>query len=68
LKGKNKAVIGGWDPSARKFFKTDELSFTVPFSMFMDMVNRYHESFLTKKTWATVRKKIDRSKKMWGEN
>jgi uncharacterized protein (DUF169 family) len=28
-KGENKAVIGGWDPSALKFFNTDELSFTV---------------------------------------
>ncbi len=45
--GQNKAVIGGWDPSARKFFKTDELSFTVPFPMFKDMLNRYGESFLT---------------------
>ena len=67
-KGKNKAVIGGWDPSARKFFKTDELSFTVPFQMFRDMLNRYGESFLTTKTWATVQKKIVRSKKAWGEN
>mgnify|MGYP000620966560 CR=1 FL=1 len=30
--GKTRAVIGGWDPSARKFFKTDELSFTVPYN------------------------------------
>jgi hypothetical protein len=61
-------VIGGWDPSARKFFKTDELSFTVPFPMFEDMLNRCGESFLATKTWATVQKKIARSKKAWGEN
>jgi uncharacterized protein (DUF169 family) len=66
-KGQNKAVIGGWDPSARKFFKNDELSFTVPFQMFRDMINRYGESFLTTKTWETVQKKIERSKKAWGE-
>ena len=66
--GENKAVIGGWDPSARKYFKTDELSFTVPFQMFGDMLNRYGESFLTTKTWETVQKKISRSKKAWGEN
>ena len=42
-RGKNKAVIGGWDPSARKFYKTDELSFAIPFRMFVDMVNRYVE-------------------------
>jgi uncharacterized protein (DUF169 family) len=67
-KGSNKAVIGGWDPSARKFFKTDELSFTVPYRMFLDMINRFNDSFLETKSWATVQKKIERSKKTWGEN
>ena len=66
-KGLNKAVIGGWDPSARKFFKTDELSFTVPFGMFTEMINRFDESFLKTSTWANVQKKITRSKKAWGE-
>ncbi len=66
-KGANKAVVGGWDPSARKFFKTDELSFTVPFGMFTEMINRFDESFLKTKTWANVQKKIIRSKKAWGE-
>jgi hypothetical protein len=65
--GKNKAVIGGWDPSARKFFKTDELSFTVPFQLFCDMLNRYGDSFLTTKSWHTIQKKIARSRKVWGE-
>jgi uncharacterized protein (DUF169 family) len=65
--GLKKAVVGGWDPSARKFFKTDELSFSMPFDMFCDMVQRYDQSFLTSATWRTVRKKIDRSKKAWGE-
>jgi len=66
-KGQNKAVIGGWDPTARKFFKTDELSFTVPYKMFVDMIERFDESFLKTKSWATVQKKIERSKKIWGE-
>jgi uncharacterized protein (DUF169 family) len=66
-KGQNKAVIGGWDPSARKFFKTDELSFTVPYKMFEDMIERFNGSFLTTKTWSTVQKKIERSKKTWRE-
>lgn len=65
--GRPKAVLGGWDPSARKFFKTDELSFTVPFDMFVNMLTRFESSFLTSKTWSLVRKKIDRSKKRWGE-
>jgi uncharacterized protein (DUF169 family) len=66
-RGKDKAVIGGWDPSARKFFKTDELSFTVPYKMFVDMVDRFKDSFLMTKAWGTVQKKIERSKKTWAE-
>jgi uncharacterized protein (DUF169 family) len=67
-RGLNKAVIGGWDPSARKYYKTDELSLTVPFGMFTAMLTRYPESFLTTETYTTVRKKITRSKKAWGEH
>ena len=65
--GQKRAVLGGWDPSARKFFRTDELTFTVPYLMFSQMVERFEESFLTTKTWATVKKKIARSKRAWGE-
>ena len=64
-RGENKAVIGGWDPSARKYFKTDELTFTVPYDMFGQMIKRFGESFLTTKTWATVQKKIARSNQAW---
>ena len=63
--GKNRAVLGGWDPSARKFFKTDELSFTVPYNMFEQMLSRYAGSFLMTGTWGTVRKKIERSNEAW---
>ena len=66
-KGLNRAVLGGWDPSARKFFKTDELSFTVPFGMFTEMINRFDDSFLKTDTWENMHKKIARSKKAWGE-
>ena len=65
--GKPRAVLGGWDPSARKFFKSDELSLTVPYGMFTQMVDRFEESFLTTKTWSIVQKKIKRSRKTWGE-
>jgi uncharacterized protein (DUF169 family) len=65
--GQNRAVVGGWDPSARKFFMGDELSFTVPFGMFQQMLDRYGESFLVGKTWDSVRKKIARSRKVWGK-
>jgi uncharacterized protein (DUF169 family) len=65
--GKPRAVIGGWDPSARKFYKTDELSFTVPLEMFRKMLDRFEESFLKTETWSTVQKKILRSRRAWGE-
>lgn len=60
-----KAVLGGWDISARKFFANDELSFTVPYMMFEQMVTRFEESFLTKKSWAVVQKKNQRSRAAW---
>jgi uncharacterized protein (DUF169 family) len=65
--GKLKAVLGGWDPSDRKFLKPDEKTFTVPFEMFMRMVDRWPGSFLTTATWEVVRKKAARSRKAWGE-
>lgn len=64
-KGENRAVLGGWDPSARKFFNTDELTFTVPYSMFNQTLKRFSESFLTTKTWTNVKKKIARSNRAW---
>ena len=66
--GKLKAVLGGWDPSDRKYLKTDEITFAVPYEMFDRMVSRWTESFLTTKTWETVRKKIERSRRAWGES
>jgi hypothetical protein len=38
-------------------FNADELIFTVPYNMFAQMVERFGESFLPTKTWATVQKK-----------
>ncbi|MFH1630557.1 MAG: DUF169 domain-containing protein [Pseudomonadota bacterium] len=66
--GKLKAVLGGWDPSARKYFKTDEITFAVPYEMYVRMATRWPESFLTTGTWKTVLKKVNRSRKAWGES
>ncbi len=65
--GQLKAVVGGWDPSARKFHRPDELSFAIPWEMWTRMATRWPESFLTTDTWATVKKKILHSRKVWGE-
>ncbi|MCL4501794.1 MAG: DUF169 domain-containing protein [Deltaproteobacteria bacterium] len=62
-----KAVLGGWDPSDRKFLKPDEITFTVPYEMFERMVRRWRDSFLTKEAWKTVRTKIALSRKAWKE-
>lgn len=65
--GRLKAVLGGFDPSARKFHRPDELSFAAPWELFRRLASRWPESFLTGETWAGVRKKIRHSRKVWGE-
>jgi uncharacterized protein (DUF169 family) len=65
--GKLKAVLGGWDPTERRYLKVDELTFTVPLRMYELMLARWPESFLITPTWSSVRKKIARSQKAWGE-
>ena len=66
--GQEKAVLGGFDPSARKFMKTDELTFTVPLSLYRKMLSTLPESmFNVGKGWELVRKKVIRSAKAWGE-
>ena len=68
-KGLEKAVLGGFDPSARKFLKTDELTFTVPLSLYQKMLKALPESmFNVEGEWPSVRKKVNRSKKAWGES
>jgi len=66
-RGQLKAVLGGWDPSDRKFLKPDEITFAVPYEMFERMVRRWRDSFLTREAWKTVRKKIELSRKAWKE-
>jgi uncharacterized protein (DUF169 family) len=65
--GQLKAVVGGWDPSCRRYLKTDEITFTVPRELYERMLERWPESFLATKAWQTVKKKIIRSGKAWGE-
>jgi uncharacterized protein (DUF169 family) len=66
--GLEKAVLGGLDPSARKYMKPDELTFTVPLSLYRKMLDALPESmFNGGKDWMNVRKKVERSAKAWGE-
>jgi len=66
--GLEKAVLGGFDPSARKFMKVDELTFTVPLGLYEKMLAALPESMFNNDTdWKNVRKKVQRSAKAWGE-
>nr|WP_320114699.1 DUF169 domain-containing protein [uncultured Desulfuromonas sp.] len=66
--GLEKAVLGGFDPSARKYMKPDELTFTVSFSLYQKMLAALPESmFNVDGEWSTVRKKVRRSAQAWGE-
>lgn len=66
--GLEKAVLGGFDPSARKFMKPDELTFTVSLSLYKKMLKALPESmFNVDGDWKTVRKKVSKSAKAWGE-
>jgi uncharacterized protein (DUF169 family) len=66
-RGNLKAVLGGWDPSARRFHAPDELSFAVPWELFVRLAARWPESFLTGDTWAGVKKKIALSHRTWAK-
>ncbi len=65
-RGQERAVLGGFDPSARKFLKTDELIFSVPLDLYRKMLTTMEDSALTRHTWQGVRKKVMRSRRAWG--
>ncbi len=66
-KGQMKAILGGWDPSERKYLKTDEITFTMPWALFELMIENWKSSFLASKSWDVVKKRINKSSKIWGE-
>jgi len=66
-RGQLKAVLGGWDPSDRKFLKPDEITFSLPYEMWIRFLDRWENSFLLTDTWSGVKKKVARSREAWGE-
>jgi hypothetical protein len=66
-RGEELAVLGGFDPSARKFMKSDELLFSVPLVFYRKMLDAMETSALTRDTWQGVRKKVIKSRRAWGE-
>lgn len=57
--GTGRAVIGLFDPSARKCVKKELLSFAVPITKFMKMIDQMEESFLTTDTWSKIQPGIE---------
>ncbi len=55
-----RAVLGMFDPSARPFVATEELSFAAPLALWIEMLQHADESFLKTATWAKVRKRRPR--------
>ncbi len=66
-RGEERAVLGGFDLSARKFLKTDELIFSAPLPLYRKMLNVMEDSALTRGNWQGVRKKALKSARAWGE-
>lgn len=64
-RGEEKAVLGGFDLSARKFMKTDELTFAVPLPLYSKMLEIMETSALPRHTWNGVCKKVHRSIDAW---
>lgn len=62
------AVLGGFDLSARKFMKTDELSFATPLSLYRKMLDAMETSALVRHTWEGDRKKVLKSRRAWGDD
>ena len=57
--GSLRAVIGMFDPSARKCLKGDLISFGVPFLKFESMIGQMDESFLATHSWEIIQKRIN---------
>lgn len=66
--GQERAVLGTFDPSARKFMKTDELYLTMPVELYDKILAAMPESHFYTHAWGTVMKKVEKSKKAWGED
>ncbi len=54
-----RAVIGMFDISARPYVQKDRLSFAVPMSRFITMMDNMEESFLITDSWKKLRKRLD---------
>ena len=58
LAERQRAVIGMFDPSARKCVPENTLTFAVPMKRFEKMIGYMEESFLLTDTWSVIRKRL----------
>lgn len=58
IEGRKRAVIGMFDPSARKCMDADLLSLAIPMNKFMEMIDQMDESFLITDTWTKIQRRI----------
>ncbi len=65
-RGEERAVLGGFDVSARKFLKPDELIVALPLTLYAKMLEAMEDSALTRDTWQVTRKKVLKSARAWG--
>jgi hypothetical protein len=59
--GPPKAVLGGWDPSERKYLGRDEITLSMPYQMFSRMIHEWRNSFLTTRTWSSLKNRRDQA-------
>lgn len=59
IEKRERAVIGMFDPSARKCVKENVLSFALPIEKFLKMIDEIEDSFLTTPTWQIIKKRIN---------
>jgi uncharacterized protein (DUF169 family) len=53
-----RGIIGMFDPSARPFVPDNKITFSVPMSKFITMIDNMKESFLITDSWKRVQKRI----------
>ena len=57
-KGEKTCYIGMTDPSARKVISKEQMSFSIPYSRFLEMEQEADSCFFTTDTWETIKKRI----------